>query len=343
MTASALSPRTLCGLAAVLFLSLGASTAAAGGFVPVSVDDQAARMHRGMNILDDDPVWRDPAAARFKPRHFAVLRAAGFDTVRLNLHPFKHLDASGVPDRAWLATLDGLVKAGIGAGLTVILDEHDDIACANDADSCVKTLRGVWGALAPRYRDASNRLLFEILNEPHGALTASEWNIVLRNLLALIRATNPARNVVIGPADMNSTSELPSLDLPESDRHILVTVHYYAPIRFTLQGAPWVPSAKDVSGVTWGSDTDIAALVRDFDRVKAWSDAHRRPVFLGEFGVYAAVPMEPRTRWIARVARVAEAHGLPWAYWQMDTDFAAYDFPRDAWIEPMRKVLAPSD
>ena len=81
--------------------------------------------------------------------------------------------------------------------------------------------------------------------------------------------------------------------------------------------------------------------MRDFDRVKAWSDAHRRPVFLGEFGAYEKAPMDSRTRWIARVARVAEAHGLPWAYWQMDTDFAAYDFGRDAWIAPMLQALVP--
>ena len=310
---------------------------------PVSADDRAALMHRGMNILDDDPMWRDPQAARFRPRHFALLRDAGFDTVRLNLHPFAHLDASGRPDAAWLAALDRLTKAGLDAGLTVILDEHDDIACARDAGECLKQLRAVWGVLAPRYRDAPGRLLFEILNEPHAALTAPVWNMTLRNLLGLIRATNPLRDVVIGPTDMNSTSELPSLDLPESDRHIIVTVHYYAPIRFTLQGARWVPTAADLSEVAWGSDAEVASLVRDFDRVKAWSDSHRRPVFLGEFGVYEKAPMDSRARWIAKVARVAEAHGFAWAYWQMDTDFAAYDFAHDAWIAPMLKALVPSN
>jgi endoglucanase len=307
----------------------------------ISADDQAARMHRGMNILDDDPMWRDPSAARFQPRHFARLRDAGFDTVRLNLHPFKHLNAGGTPDTAWLATVDGLVKAGLGAGLTVIVDEHDDNICAQDADACLRNLRAVWGTLAPRYRGASDRLLFEILNEPHGALTAPVWNTTLRNLLALIRTTNPERNIVIGPADMNTVSALPSLDLPESDRHIIATVHYYTPIRFTLQGASWVPSAKDLSNVSWGSDADVAALVRDFDRVKAWSDTHRRPIFLGEFGAYEKTPMDSRMRWIARVARVAEAHGFAWAYWQMDTDFAAYDFGRDRWMEPILKALVP--
>ena len=147
----------------------------------VSADDQAAAMHRGMNILDDDPMWRDPQAARFRPRHFARLRDAGFDTVRLNLHPFLHRDAAGGPDAAWLAALDRLTKAGLDAGLTVILDEHDDIACARDADDCLKQLRAVWNVLAPRYRSAPGRLLFEILNEPHGALTAAVWNTPLRS------------------------------------------------------------------------------------------------------------------------------------------------------------------
>jgi endoglucanase len=311
--------------------------AKAAGFTAISAGDQAARMHRGMNVLDDDPVWRDPQAARFKPRHFAVLREAGFDTVRINMH------LGRAPDAARLQTLDRLVKAALDAGLTVILDEHDDLGCASDLDACRGNLRGVWSMLAERYRDAPNRLLFEILNEPHGALTAPAWNVLLREMLHLIRASNPERNVVIGPTDMNSMSELASLDLPESDRHIIATVHTYAPIRFTLQGARWVPAAKDLSGVEWGSDEEVAALVRAFDRAKAWSEAHRRPVFLGEFGVYEKAPQDSRIRWIARVARVAEAHGFSWAYWQMDTDFAAYDFNRDAWIAQMLGSLVPSN
>ena len=85
----------------------------------------------------------------------------------------------------------------------------------------------------------------------------------------------------------------------------------------------------------------IGALVRAFDRVRAWADTQRRPIFLGEFGTYEKVPMAPRTRWMSRVARVAEAHGFSWAYWQMDTDFAVYDFERDAWIAPLVKALVP--
>jgi hypothetical protein len=67
-------------------------------FTAISAEDQHATMHRGMNILGADPIWRDPAGARFHPEHFGRLRDAGFDTVRINLHAFAHMDASGAID-----------------------------------------------------------------------------------------------------------------------------------------------------------------------------------------------------------------------------------------------------
>jgi endoglucanase len=325
-----------------LTFTLAPCQSRAAGFAALSADDQAAQMHRGMNVLDDDPVQKNPAAARFQPRLFATLRDGGFDTVRLNMHPFAHLHGATI-DAAWLAMADRMSKAALDAGLTVVFDVHDDLSCETSVADCRAKLRAVWSVLAPRYREAPNRLLFEILNEPHGPLDAGAWNGLLREMLALIRATNPTRNVVIGPTDYDGIWNLGTLDLPESDRHIIATAHTYTPVTFTLQGAPWVPSAKNLSGQTWGSDADMAALVTAFDRAKAWSEIHHRPIFLGEFGVYYKAPMEPRTRWLAAVARIAEAHGMPWAYWQFDTDFAVYDIPHDQWIAPVLKALVPSN
>ncbi len=314
---------------------------AAPAFVPVSAEDQLSAMHRGMNVLDEDPLWDDPAAALFQPRHFARLRDAGFDTVRINLHPFVHSDASGQIDPTWLATLDGLVKAALDDGLTVILDEHDDSLCERDVAACGPRLRAVWEQLAGRYRHAPNRLLFEILNEPHDRLTAAVWNDMLRDLLATVRATNPQRNVVIGPAGWNAVDQLKTLDLPADDPHIIVTVHYYRPVRFTHQGARWVAETANLSGITWGTDAEMAQLVKDFDAVRAWADAQHRPMLLGEFGAYDKADMASRVRYISAVARVAEAHGFPWAYWQFDSDFTAYDIRRDDWVRPILQALVP--
>jgi hypothetical protein len=50
----------------------------------------AARLHRGVNVLGYDPVWKDSARARFQPRHFATICKGGFDFIRLVLQAFDH-------------------------------------------------------------------------------------------------------------------------------------------------------------------------------------------------------------------------------------------------------------
>ena len=129
--------------------------------------------------------------------------------------------------------------------------------------------------------------------------------------------------------------------LPEDDRHIIVTIHYYAPLTFTHQGAPWVMNGALPTGVTWGSPAEYQAITDHFDLVARWSKAHQRPIFLGEFGAYDKGAMTSRAAYTAAVARAAEAHGWPWAYWQFDSDFIAYDMKRQSWVEPILKALVP--
>jgi endoglucanase len=76
-------------------------------------------------------------------------------------------------------------------------------------------------------------VIFEILNEPNGQLTPDLWNQFLREALGVIRRTNPSRTVVIGPGQYNAIDQLDRLKLPEEDRRIIVTIHYYKPMEFT--------------------------------------------------------------------------------------------------------------
>jgi len=311
-------------------------------FVGMDAFAQVAEMKRGVNVLSEDPGWTDPAKARFKPEYFKKIHDAGFSTVRIVMNPFDHMDAYFVIETGWLEHLDIMVKAALDAGLTVILDEHDFLFCAKDAVACGSKLNAFWAQVAPRYKDASARLVFEILNEPNGALTPELWNAQIKQTLPVIRATNPVRNVIIGPAFWNNFAYLPKLDLPVADRHIIATFHYYAPMEFTHQGSPWVTQFKK-TGQNWGSDADLAQVNKDFDAVKAWSDEFNRPILLGEFGAYETAPMDGRLRYTSSIARAAEARGYAWCYWQFDKDFIVYDIAKDAWVEPILNALIPPE
>ena len=311
-------------------------------FKPIEASAQNAAMGRGVNVLGYDPVWSDPQDARFKPRHFKIIRDAGFQTVRVVLQSFDHMDSANQLDPEWLKTLDGMVAAALDNGLNVILDEHDFEACGKDATICRTKVKAFWSQIAPRYKDAPGVVMFEILNEPNRAETPEIWNALMHECLAVIRVSNPTRNVVIGPAWWNSLDHLSELDLPADDPHIIVTFHYYTPMTFTHQGSTWTtPELAKLSGVTWGSDADYAVLNKDFDTVKAWSDSHHRPIFLGEFGNIESAPMDSRLRWDAAVRNAAETRGFSWAYWQFDPGFAVYDMSKDQWIDPILHALIP--
>ena len=88
------------------------------------------------------------------------------------------------------------------------------------------------------------------------------------------------------------------LELPEDDRNIIVTIHYYMPIQFTHQGAPWSEKNKNLSGIEWTNQKmEEQAIKNDFDSAQQWSDKYSRPLHLGEFGVYEKAGMDSRIRW----------------------------------------------
>jgi endoglucanase len=179
-----------------------------------------------------------------------------------------------------------------------------------------------------------------MLNEPHEALTPEMWNVQLIETLAIVRASNPMRNVIIGPGNWNGIERLAVLQLPADDKHIIATFHYYHPMEFTHQGASWAPQYTKL-GVGWGSDADYALLNQEFDYVKTWADANKRPIFLGEFGAYENGAMPDRVRWTNAAARAAEARGFSWAVWQFDHDFIVYDIDKNHWVEPILHALIP--
>jgi endoglucanase len=302
-----------------------------------------ARMGRGVNILGYDPIWEDHARGRFKQRHFTLIKDAGFRTVRINLHALQRMGEAPdfrLPD-AWLETLDWAVGEALASGLLVILDLHNYNDVAKDPAAFKPRLLAFWRQIGERYKAAPDGLVFEILNEPNGKLEGPLWNVWLAEALAVIRETNPVRTVVVGPPMWNGFRFLDFLELPEDDRNIVVTVHYYEPFPFTHQGAPWSPQTVQLSGLTWGSDKQRAQLEADFDRVQAWSKKHGRPVLLGEFGAYEKAPMESRVLYTAAVARAAEARGWAWTYWQFDSDFIVYDIDKESWVEPILRALVP--
>jgi len=301
------------------------------------------RLGRGVNIAGYDPIWKSRSLARIQARHFRLIRDAGFNHVRINLHPFQFMGDAPVYEihPSWLETLDWMIAQCQENDLLAILDLHEFHAMADDPFGLKPKFMAFWQQVATRYQAIDENILFEILNEPNKIITPELWNEYLKEPLTLIREANPTRMLVIGPAFWNGIDFLHQLVLPENDPHIIVTIHYYHPMEFTHQGAYW-SEHRDKSGLSWqGSDEEIQRLRQDFIGVNTWAVENNRPVYLGEFGAYEKADMASRVRYTRAVCREAERLGWSWGYWQFDSDFIVFDIQKDGWIEPIRDALIP--
>jgi endoglucanase len=304
--------------------------------------EQNKRLGRGVNIIGYDPIWRDSSKARMKDSHFKMIKEAGFNNVRIVISPFRFSlnDSNYTIDPKFYQTLDWAINNALKNGLMAIVDFHEHITIAKDPIGNKPKVLAMWKQISEHCKDYSNNVLFEICNEPN--MKPEIWNSIHNEAFQILRKSNPKRTIIIGTINGNQIRHLKDLNLPEEDRNIIVAIHYYSPIKFTHQGAPWSVKNKDFSGIQWTQSISQEDSVKaDFDIAQQWAKQQNRPLTLGEFGAYEKADMESRVRWTNYIARQAELRNWSWSYWQFDSDFILYNMEKAEWVEPIKQALIP--
>jgi endoglucanase len=311
----------------------------------VSAQEAVVQLGHGVNFGDMLEAKTEGAwGATARDEYFPLVKQAGFGVIRIPIGWCLHVAAAPdyTIDPVFLARVDHVIAQAEKNNLQVILDYHSDDDMTKDPDAYEARYLAIWKQLAAHFQGAPDSVLLELFNEPHAKLDGPRWNALLAKTLPIVRANNPTRTVVVGPTNWNNTGFLSQLVLPENDQHLLVTVHFYDPMTFTHQGASWVAPSQAWLGTTWqGTDAEKLAVTQTFDQAAAWAKAQHRPIFLGEFGAYEKGDMASRARWTSFVARTAEAHGLPWLYWEFCSSFGVYDPQAKAWRQPLLEALLP--
>jgi endoglucanase len=278
--------------------------------------------------------------------YFDLIAGAGFDSVRVPIRWSTHADevAPYTIDPVFFERIDWVVEQALSRDLLVVINIHHYEEIMQHPEEHQERLLALWSQIGEHYQDYPNDLVFEILNEPSGSMRAAEWNATLVDALAVIRETNPERNVVIGATSWNKINTLSQLELPEDDRHIIVTFHYYDPFEFTHQGAEWVVDSDAWLGQTWtGEIMQKRGVEADLNRAAKWGEENYRPLYMGEFGAYSKADMQSRALWTAYVARQAEERGMSWAYWEFCSGFGVYDKEMGRWNDDLLEALVPSE
>jgi endoglucanase len=274
-------------------------------------------------------------------------------------------------DPQFMQRVDWAVNQALSRNLPVILNMHHYLELYTRPMAHKERFMALWKQIADHYKDYPDTLLLEIYNEPDDALTPQLWNEWLKEAHAIIRKANPTKTIVIGAPNDSWLTYLQFLELPENDRNLIVTAHYYFPHEFTHQGAAWITRDKIVQtikdmelvhmeipdgvtnsgaldssrwlGTTWtGTDREKKAVTEAFDIGAAWGKKHHRPINLGEFGAYEKADMDSRVRWTKFVVDTAIERGMSIHYWEFCApSFGLYDQGSRAFRRPLLNAVVP--
>jgi len=272
----------------------------------------------------------------------ATLANAGFDTVRIPIKWSGHAQTTApyTINATFMARIVEVVDWAMDANLQVVLNIHhyDEITSTPPADHTAR-INAIWSQIATQFAGYPPTLAFELLNEPHGTLTAMLWNNLYPQLITTIRATNPTRLLIFGGIQWNSHLTLNQLVLPTDKSNLMATFHYYSPFEFTHQGAEWIDNSDPWLGTTWGTVTEYETVADDFEAVRLWSEANAIPVWLGEFGSYYKADIASRLLYTEAVRSTAEANGMGWCYWEFAAGFGIYDKNTDLFNDLYRALI----
>ena len=307
-------------------------------------EKQNERLGRGINLGN---ALEAPSLGEWgvelEEEYFELIANKGFESVRIPIRWNAHAQKEKPYriEESFFKTVDWAIENSLENGLYVVINFHHYEPLYENPEKEKERFLALWEQVCERYKGYPESLLFEILNEPHGNLTAEKWNPLLKEAYQLIREKHPDRTLIIGTAEYGGVSGLKKLKLPAADDdNMILTVHYYHPFHFTHQDAGWVDGSDEWTGTEWNNTAEERKNVReDFEAVTSFSKKHDIPVYVGEFGAYSKAPMDSRIRWTNYCARFFEEKGFSWAYWEFCAGFGIYNPDSKTWNQGLVDAL----
>ncbi len=311
--------------------------------------------NRGVNLTG----WFQAGNARqiqftkFTKQDFINIKSLACDVIRLpvNLHNMTDGEPDYILDPIFLNFLDSAVSWAEDLQIHLLIDNHTFDPAVNTNPNIEPVLIKVWTQMAEHYKDRSDYIYYEVLNEPHG-ITDQLWNTIQQNVIDAIREIDATHTIVVGPAGWNSYNNLDNM--PEyTDDNLIYTFHFYDPFLFTHQGASWTdPSMEPLAGVpfpydagsipecpdelkgTWiqsalnnyGQEGTVKKVKQLIDIAVDFKNSRNIPIFCGEFGVYIPnSPHQDRINWYDTVRTYLEENGIAWTIWDYTGGFGIFE------------------
>ncbi|MBQ4497360.1 MAG: cellulase family glycosylhydrolase [Spirochaetaceae bacterium] len=308
-----------------------------------------------------------PDLNKYGENDFAILKSMGVEIIRVPIHFANLMEpySTGKVYDIVFEKLDQVCDWAEKYQIYLVIDDQSFNSAEEDknppkAETCKKHLEAVWPQIAERYKDRSEYIIYEILNEPKGrGDIPAKWYKIQQEIIDVIRKYDTKHTIVVTSADWSNIDTLVKMK-PYKDPNLIYTFHSYEPEIFCHQGT-WIVGA-DVKNVPFPYEKSRASEIQYSDknewakwwfqgkyqqeanvkwvnkRIKQaadWGKKNKVRVWAGEMGAAYWINPKDRLAWINTAVAAYKANNIPYCVWGIDGEhgFLKYgsdgNFPED--------------
>ncbi len=304
----------------------------------------------------DETLWGNPKATKDL---FTSLKKNGVNAVRIPVTWRDHMDSDGNIDREWMDRVQQVVDYAYSQGMYVIINVHHDGGgdpkfgawiieeSQKDYNTFLKKYKNVWKQIAERFKNYSDYLIFESMNEVgfdtlYNKNKADAYNLINKinqDFVDIIRATggnNAKRHLLIAGYYTDIERTCDSLYKMPDDKagRCILSVHYYT---------PWDFCTCDRKH-TWGTNSEVRQMETLIGKMKKNFVDKGIPVIIGEYAASGS-DLSSCIFFIEKLNKLCSDYGIATFIWDSGSQVnrKTYKWRTPQYLEALKRATSGKD
>lgn len=304
----------------------------------------------------DETLWGNPKATK---ELFTSLKKNGVNAVRIPVTWRDHMDSNGNIDREWMDRVQQVVDYAYSQGMYVIINVHHDGGgdpkfgawiieeSQKDYNTFLKKYKNVWKQIAERFKNYSDYLIFESMNEVgfdtlYNKNKADAYNLINKinqDFVDIIRATggnNAKRHLLIAGYYTDIERTCDSLYKMPDDKagRCILSVHYYT---------PWDFCTCDIKH-TWGTKSEVRQMETLIGKMKKNFVDKGIPVIIGEYAASGS-DLSSCIFFIEKLNKLCSDYGIATFIWDSgrQVNRKTYTWRTPQYLEALKRATSGKD
>lgn len=304
----------------------------------------------------DETLWGNPKATKLL---FTSLKKNGVNAVRIPVTWRDHMDSNGNIDREWMDRVQQVVDYAYSQGMYVIINVHHDGGgdpkfgawiieeSQKDYNTFLKKYKNIWKQIAERFKNYSDYLIFESMNEVgfdtlYNKNKADAYNLINKinqDFVDIIRATggnNAKRHLLIAGYYTDIERTCDSLYKMPDDKagRCILSVHYYT---------PWDFCTCDRKH-TWGTNSEVRQMETLIGKMKKNFVDKGIPVIIGEYAASGS-DLSSCIFFIEKLNKLCSDYGIATFIWDSgrQVNRKTYKWRTPQYLEALKRATSGKD